>query len=106
VVLEAAASGIPTVTTNATGAIDSVIDGETGFVAPKESAVLMAEALATLLEDPIRRSKMGEAARLRTFEHYRQPLVWEALEKFYAQSAALHLESTAGAVAPLKEIGD
>ena len=86
VVLEAAATGVPTVTTDATGAIDSVVDGETGYVTPKESAALMADALALLLEDPTRRRTMGEAARRRALAYYRQPLVWEALEEFYMQS--------------------
>jgi glycosyltransferase involved in cell wall biosynthesis len=104
VVLEASATGIPTVTTNATGAIDSVVDGETGFVTPMDSPVSMAEALATLLEDPARRTRMGEAARRRTFEHYRQPLIWEAVERFYAQSVSPHLQSAAGATAVSKEL--
>lgn len=104
VVLEASATGIPTVTTNATGAIDSVVDGETGFITPVDSAGSMAEALATLLEDPARRTRMGEAARRRAFEHYRQPLVWQALETFYAQSIPRALQSSAVAMAASKEL--
>lgn len=86
VVLEAAATGVPTVTTDATGAIDSVVNGITGLVTQKQSATALADGLAMLIEDPKRRKRMGDAARQRAHDHYRQPLVWGLLEDFYAQS--------------------
>jgi glycosyltransferase involved in cell wall biosynthesis len=86
VVLEASATGVPTVTTDATGAIDSVVDGRTGFVTQRDSPAALADGLATLLEDPVRRRSMGDAARHRAGDHYRQPLVWSLLEEFYVQS--------------------
>lgn len=89
VVLEASASGVPTVTTDATGAVDAVVDGKTGLVTAKESAEGLANGLANLIKDPGRRRRMGEAARERALEHYRQPFVWRLLEEFYAQSLLL-----------------
>lgn len=86
VVLEASASGVPTVTTDATGAIDSVVDGKTGIVTRMDSAAALAGGLATLIEDPSGRKRMGAAARQRAHDHYRQALVWSLLENFYAQS--------------------
>lgn len=63
VVLEAGAMGIPTVTTDATGAVDSVRHGETGLVVRTGDAEAMAEAVATLLADPETARRYGEAAR-------------------------------------------
>lgn len=86
VVLEASATAVPTVTTDATGAIDSVIDGETGLVTKRDSAVALADGLAMLLDNPVLRRRMGEASRQRAHDHYRRPLVWGLLEEFYTQS--------------------
>jgi lipopolysaccharide/colanic/teichoic acid biosynthesis glycosyltransferase/glycosyltransferase involved in cell wall biosynthesis len=63
--LEAQASGIPVVTTTATGAIDSILDGETGFLVPAGDAMALASALGALLDDAELRARMGQAARLR-----------------------------------------
>lgn len=86
VVLEAAATGVPTVTTNATGAIDSVVDGETGLVTQIDSASDLADGLATLIGDAWLRKRMGEASRQWVYDHYRRPLVWSLLDEFYTQS--------------------
>lgn len=83
VVLEAAAAGVPTVTTNATGAIDSVVDGETGLIAQSGSAGSLADQLATLLSDGDRRRAMGHQAVRHVAENFRQDLVWSLTEEFY-----------------------
>lgn len=63
VVLEASASGLPTVTTTATGCVDSVRDGETGLLVPPRDPAALADAIATLVLDHGRRADMGRAAR-------------------------------------------
>jgi glycosyltransferase involved in cell wall biosynthesis len=63
VLLEAAASGLPVVTTNTTGARDAVQNGITGLVVPPGDPLALAEALHTLLQHPDRRLTMGRAAR-------------------------------------------
>jgi lipopolysaccharide/colanic/teichoic acid biosynthesis glycosyltransferase/glycosyltransferase involved in cell wall biosynthesis len=63
--LEAQASGVPVVTTTATGAVDSILDDETGFMVPAGDAVALAVALGRLLGDAELRARMGQAARLR-----------------------------------------
>ncbi len=65
VVLEAAAMGVPSVTTTATGAIDSVADGETGILVPPDDPQSLAAAMSRLLRDPGLRHEMGESARNR-----------------------------------------
>ncbi|MGJ4844562.1 glycosyltransferase family 4 protein [Leifsonia sp. Le1] len=83
VVLEAAAASRPTVTTDATGAVDSVVDGVTGFVVPRTSSSALAEALATLLADRDVRERMGQAARARVVAEFSNHIVWERHEAFY-----------------------
>lgn len=63
VVLEASAMGLPTVTTNATGAIDSVRDGQTGIIVKAEDARGLADAIKTLVLDRNSASRYGVAAR-------------------------------------------
>ncbi len=49
--LEAASAGKPVVSTFATGAVDAVIDGETGILVPVGEARALAEALRLVLEE-------------------------------------------------------
>jgi glycosyltransferase involved in cell wall biosynthesis len=83
VVLEAAAASKPTVTTDATGAVDSVVDGVTGFVVPRSSSSGLAHALATLLKDQALRERMGRAARARVEAEFSNEVVWERHLEFY-----------------------
>jgi glycosyltransferase involved in cell wall biosynthesis len=83
VVLEAAAAGRPTVTTTATGAVDSVIPGETGLVVPVRDASALATALGALLADPEAAARMGAAAAVRVAEHFRPEAVWQGFEEVY-----------------------
>jgi len=62
-VLEAAASGVPAVTTDTTGAIDSVIDGQTGTIVPAHDGYALGAAVIGLLADPELLEKMGLNAR-------------------------------------------
>lgn len=63
VVLEASAMGLPTVTTDATGAIDSVQEGKTGLIVRTQDQHGLAEAIKTLIRDPGMASRYGSAAR-------------------------------------------
>jgi glycosyltransferase involved in cell wall biosynthesis len=70
VVLEAAASGIPVVTTECTGARDSVLPELTGLMIPPGYPDAIYEAVMKLIRDPKRRRRMGQAARAWILEHY------------------------------------
>jgi len=63
VVLEAAATGIPVVTTLSTGSRDSVVPEVTGLLIPPGIPGAIAEAVSKLLADPERARRMGRAAR-------------------------------------------
>lgn len=63
VVLEAAASCIPVITTLATGSRDAVLPEVTGLLVPPGYPEAITEAVRKLLGDPARRKRMGIAAR-------------------------------------------
>jgi glycosyltransferase involved in cell wall biosynthesis len=85
VVLEASASGIPTVTTAATGAVDSVIDGITGYVVPVGSATALADALEMVLRNPAPAHELGSRARTRVEKEFDRQAVWQGWSSFYQQ---------------------
>lgn len=87
VVLEAAAAGLPVVTTRATGARDSVLDGETGLLVGVDAPAELASALARLAEDPQLRARFGDAACERVRKEFVPQRIWDALEKTYRPSA-------------------
>jgi glycosyltransferase involved in cell wall biosynthesis len=70
VVLEAAASGIPVVTTLCTGARDAVVPEVTGLLIPPGYPVAIREAVLKLLRNRGRRCRMGKAARAWVLENY------------------------------------
>ena len=73
--LEAAAAAKPVVTTNATGAVDSVVDGHTGLIVPVGDAAALAAALKMLLRDPALRAEMGLAGQERVRREFRHEVV-------------------------------
>jgi len=70
VVLEAAASGIPVVTTFATGSRDAVLPEVTGLLIPPGYPEAISEAVIKLLRNSERRGCMGVAARAWVVEHF------------------------------------
>ncbi|MGC9157403.1 MAG: glycosyltransferase family 4 protein [Terracidiphilus sp.] len=70
VVLEAAASGVPVVTTLATGSRDSVVPEVTGVLIPPGYPEAIGESVLRLLNDRNRRRRMGRAARTWVLDHY------------------------------------
>lgn len=83
VVLEAASVGVPTVTTRATGAVDSVVDGVTGLVVGVDDVAGFSGALRVLLGDPGTRDRMGAAARVRAETDFAPEVVWSGLLDLY-----------------------
>jgi lipopolysaccharide/colanic/teichoic acid biosynthesis glycosyltransferase len=94
VALEAAALGIPLVTTTATGARDAVRNGETGWLIPVGDASALAESLLEALMDPEEATRRGVAGRAwvqedfvptqvhqRWAEYYDHLLEWRRLSK-------------------------
>lgn len=69
--LEAAAYGLPVVSTLHDGIPENVVDGETGFLVPEFHFEAMAERLVVLLSDPDLMEVMGRAGRRRVEERFR-----------------------------------
>lgn len=65
VVLEAMSAGVPVIATSHGGALEMVIDGETGLLVYPGDPEALARAVVSLLHDPLRVREMGMAARRR-----------------------------------------
>jgi glycosyltransferase involved in cell wall biosynthesis len=65
VLLEAMAAGRPVVATNVPGCREAVEPGVNGILVPPRDGAALAEALATLIDSPELRSRMGAAGRRR-----------------------------------------
>ena len=61
VFLEAGARGVPVVAGAAGGALDAVVHGETGLLVDPDDHVAVADAIASLLADPERARRLGDA---------------------------------------------
>ncbi|GAA4289129.1 glycosyltransferase family 4 protein [Georgenia daeguensis] len=83
VCLEAAAMGVPVVTTTATGAVDSILDGRTGIAVPPADPVALAAALESLALDPKLASSLGARGRTWVHENFSRPRVWAALDTYF-----------------------
>jgi len=83
--LEAQASGVPVVTTMATGAIDSVIDGITGFLVPVGDSTALRMRIAQLLADNGLRSDMAREGRAWMERDFGQERIWGAQTRFYRE---------------------
>ena len=64
VLIEAAACGRAVVTTDVPGCRDAINPGLTGMLVPVRDPTALADAIQFLIDDPVRRRQMGEAARL------------------------------------------
>ena len=85
---EAMAAGCPVVATAAGGPLDTVVDGETGYlVAPNDPAAL-AEKVCAVLADPARARAMGESGRRRAARLFSIERVAREMGELFAETAA------------------
>lgn len=70
VFIEAAACGRPVVVGDSGGAREALVDGATGLLVDGSNVRAVADAVASLLEDPGRAQAMGAAGRARVERHY------------------------------------
>jgi glycosyltransferase involved in cell wall biosynthesis len=73
--MEAAAAGLPIVTTDIRGCRQVVTDGVNGLLVPVRSPERLRGALGTLVGDPGLRKRLGAASRLRAVEEFDQRAV-------------------------------
>lgn len=73
--LEAAASGLPIVTTDGPGCREVVAHGQNGFLVPPKDVSALADALCRLLEDSVLRASFGARSRARAELEFAVPLI-------------------------------
>jgi glycosyltransferase involved in cell wall biosynthesis len=77
--IEAMAAGRPVVAVNAGGPCETILHGETGFLAdPTPEA--FAQAATTLLADPEAAARMGRAGRRHVERHFSRAAMGDRLE--------------------------
>jgi glycosyltransferase involved in cell wall biosynthesis/SAM-dependent methyltransferase len=81
--IEAAAMGLPVVSTAIPGCVDSVKNGETGVLVPAGDGARLAEAIRAYLDDPLLRRAHGDAGRKRVLEEFRPEGIWRGLYEEY-----------------------
>jgi glycosyltransferase involved in cell wall biosynthesis len=82
-VLEAMSSSKPVVCTSAGGDAELVEDGLNGFVVPMRDPKALAEKINELLDDPVKRARMGMASRKRAEEEFDWKLIAARTKKVY-----------------------
>lgn len=85
VIIEAAASEVPTVASRIYGITDAVEDGKTGLLFPAGDVAALTQALLKLIENCDYRKKMGEAARVRAIEMFSSQEITRELLALYSR---------------------
>jgi glycosyltransferase involved in cell wall biosynthesis len=85
VLLEAAACGLPIVTTDAPGCREIVRDGDNGFLVPVRDTQGLALALRSLIDNVALRAKMGQRAREIVLAEFSQEQVIEETLAVYQE---------------------
>lgn len=84
VLMEAAATGLPTVATDIRGCREAVVDGVTGSLVPLRDPGALAQAILRMLGDPALRDRYGAAARKLAEERFDQRMVFERVAAAYS----------------------
>jgi len=88
--VEAMCSGLAVVATDVPGHRDVVTDGSTGLLVPLDDSAALAEAILSLVSNPVRRRAMGEAGRRRALEEFGIRLMVDATAAIFRRAGALH----------------
>lgn len=83
VIIEAGASGVPTVASRIYGITDAVDDGKTGLLFPPGDIAALTQALLELIENQELRQRMGELARKRAIEFFSNEMFTAELLRLY-----------------------
>ncbi len=85
--LEAMASGLPIVATDVGGNREVVVEGETGFLVPRQSPAMLASRLLWILDHPEESRQLGAAGRRRVEEIFDIRRMVSEYERLYWESA-------------------
>jgi glycosyltransferase involved in cell wall biosynthesis len=92
VVAEAAAAARPVVTTDVSGARDTVLDGQTGYVVPIGQPDRLAARLLHVLADPVAAAEMGHASREHVLRLYAEERVLAGFRDLWSWTAEQQAE--------------
>ncbi len=81
--LEAAAAGLPLITTDSPGCREVVDHGINGFLVPIKDAAALAEKIAYLVDHPDVCQRFGQAGRAKVLKEFDQQLVFEKTWEVY-----------------------
>ena len=90
VLVEAQATGVPVVTTGKGGMVETYIDGDTGLTERSQRAGPIADAVATLLQEPTRLSRMSYQARAHAHSRFGSDVMLQATLLAYKNAANAH----------------
>lgn len=83
--IEAAAAGLPIVTTDVPGCRETVENGVNGFLTPVRDSSALAEAMLKILEDPELAKKMGVTGRAKALSEFDERLVFSKTLDVYRE---------------------
>ncbi|MGP9596445.1 glycosyltransferase [Psychrobacter sp. AOP29-E1-4] len=92
-ILEASASGLPVVVSDADGLKEVVVNESTGFVVSKNSVKQAAEKLLLLIQDSKLRVSMGEAARKHVINNYTWDYSLDIMIQAYQDTIELYAKN-------------
>ncbi|MFD2201838.1 glycosyltransferase family 4 protein [Shivajiella indica] len=84
VLIQAAAMGIPVISTHATGTKDAVEDGFNGLLVPVKDNAKLKEAMIQLLEEDEIRKRMGENGKIWA-QNFDREMIWKEMDKIYRE---------------------
>ena len=84
-ILESAACGVPTVASRIYGITDAVEDGKTGLLFSAGDIAGLTQSLLKLIDNPLLRQEMGEAARIRALELFPSHKIIEGMLSLYSE---------------------
>lgn len=82
VLVQAAAMGIPVISTTGTGTIDAVSDDFNGILIPVKDKIKLKEAMSKLAEDESLRQQFGKNG-LVWAKNFDREIIWQQLDKIY-----------------------
>ncbi len=94
VLAEAAAAGRPVVTADVSGSLDTVLNGESGYVVPVRDSHAFADRLARLLNDPALAERMGTRARVHVLERYDERRLLRQFQELWTLTAGLRADTS------------
>lgn len=90
VLLEAWAHGKPVIGARAGGIPGVIDDGVDGLLVPWDDASALADAIKTLLTDPLLAEEMGKRGQSKTADRYTWTAVWRGVEGVYKEVISQH----------------